>query len=97
MSKGGCVYIVSNKDRTVLYIGVTNDLWTRMVQHREGIGSQFTKKYKCHYLLYYETFERIGDAIDREKQLKNWRREWKENLIKTINPLFKDLTEEIAP
>ncbi len=93
--KDGYTYIMSNKTRTTLYIGVTNDLKERTYQHKQGFGSQFTTKYKCKYLVYYEYFHRIGDAIDREKQLKRWHREWKLNLIKQKNPDFKDLWDEI--
>jgi putative endonuclease len=63
--------------------------------HYEGEGSRFTKKYKCKYLIYYETFDMIVDAIAREKQLKNWHRDWKLNLIKKVNPDLLDLSGEI--
>lgn len=93
--KGGFVYIVSNKSRTTLYIGVTSDLKTRIADHKNGMGSKFTSKYKLADLLYYEEFPDIYQAIDREKQLKNWRREWKLNLIKGLNPSLNDLYWEI--
>ena len=89
------MYIMSNKSRTTLYIGVTNDLYTRVIQHREGIGSKFCQQYKCLDLIYYESFDRIVDAIDREKQLKRWHREWKFNLIKSENPKLEDLFDQI--
>lgn len=79
----------------MLYIGVTSDLYKRMVQHKIGEGSQFTKKYSLSSLLYYEEFSRITQAIAREKQLKNWHKEWKWNLIKGLNPELKDLFEEL--
>tara|TARA_R110001592_G_scaffold271645_3_gene538194 strand:- start:2147 stop:2422 length:276 start_codon:yes stop_codon:yes gene_type:complete len=66
--KGGYIYIVSNKTRTVLYIGVTSDLANRVFQHKEGKGSQFTSKYNCKDLLYYEFFDSIDEAILREKR-----------------------------
>ena len=91
--KGGYIYIVSNKSRTVLYTGVTSDLANRIFEHKEGKGSQFTSKYKCVDLLYYEFYSTINEAIQREKQLKNWHRERKINLIESINPDWKDLTE----
>ena len=87
-------YILSNFTRTVLYIGVTNNLQTRVWQHRNGEGGVFTSKYKCFNLLYYEEFVDINEAIAREKNLKNWRREWKNNLIKQQNPELKDLAAD---
>ncbi len=87
------VYIITNFQRTVLYTGVTNDLVRRIAEHRSGSGSIFTSKYKCHYLIYYEEFVNINDAIAREKQIKNWKREWKLELIKKQNSLLKDLAE----
>ncbi|OCX51613.1 endonuclease [Mucilaginibacter sp. PPCGB 2223] len=93
--KQGHVYIMTNKYRTVFYIGVTNDLRTRVWQHINGEGSAFVKKYRCFDLVYYEHHIRITDAIDREKQLKNWHRDWKTNLIQSMNPEMKDLKEEI--
>ena len=89
--KGGFVYIMSNKKRTTFYIGVTSDLKTRITDHKNGIGSEFTSKYKLTDLLYYEDFPDIYQAIDREKQLKNWHRQWKINLIQSVNPEMNDL------
>ena len=80
------VYIVTNKYRTSFYIGVTNDLNIRISQHHNHIGSTFTSKYNLTDLMYFETFNDITQAISREKQLKNWKREWKLNLIKSVNP-----------
>lgn len=91
MGKGGYVYIISNKLRTVLYIGVTANLYVRIYEHKNGEGSVFSKKYHCTDLLYYEFHSRIEDAILREKQLKRWKRAWKEALIKSTNPKLKDL------
>ena len=91
----GYVYILSNYGRTTFYIGVTNDLIRRIAEHKSGVGSAFAMHYKCNDLLYFEHFDSIADAIAREKQLKNWHRDWKLNLIKGINPELKDLTEEI--
>ena len=85
------IYILSNKNRTVLYIGITNDLERRMAEHKSGTGSAFTKKYNISELLYYEVFDKIIDAIKREKQLKEWKREWKLELIKTMNSELLDL------
>ncbi|MDF2435765.1 MAG: hypothetical protein K0Q95_141 [Bacteroidota bacterium] len=88
------VYILSNKKRSVLYIGVTNDLEERVHQHRIGIGSVFTKKYSVHYLVYYETHYQFVEAIKREKQLKEWKRSWKWELIKASNPELLDLADD---
>ena len=85
------VYIMSNFTRTVFYIGVTNNLQTRVNQHKCGKTPGFTSTYKCHYLVFYEHFGDIRYAIAREKQLKNWHREWKINLIKQKNPDMIDL------
>ena len=79
------VYILSNKHRNVLYIGVTNDLERRVAEHKSGIGSAFTKKYNAHELLFYEVHSNIKQAIEREKQLKEWKKDWKIDLIKTMN------------
>ena len=100
--KTGYVYIVSNKNRTTLYVGVTSKLKIRILQHKAGVGSVFTSRYNLHDLLHFETIPRIGKAIKREKQLKNWHTDWKWNLIKKTNPELKDLAadwytpEEIA-
>ncbi|MBI3134914.1 MAG: GIY-YIG nuclease family protein [Bacteroidetes bacterium] len=88
--KYGFVYIMSNKNRTVLYTGVTNNIETRVKQHKSGCGSVFTKRYAIVDLMYFEKILGFGLAIDREKQLKNWHKEWKWNLIKTENPELKD-------
>ncbi len=93
--KGGCVYIMSNKSRTTFYIGVTSSLKNRIADHKNGIGSEFTSKYKLTDLLYFEEFPDIYQAIDREKQLKNWHRQWKINLIKSVNSEMNDLYWEI--
>ena len=95
MKKGGYIYIMSNKNRTVLYIGVTSTLYWRVLQHKEGSGSTFTKKYNCFDLVYYEMFFSIEEAISREKQLKKWKRAWKDELIKKLNPKLEDLTEKV--
>ncbi|HEY0899248.1 MAG TPA: GIY-YIG nuclease family protein [Sphingobacteriaceae bacterium] len=95
MNDGGYVYIVSNQYRTVLYIGVTSDIRQRIYEHKEGKGSKFTSKYKCHDLIYYEWIPDISFAIEREKQLKNWHRDWKFNLVKSVNPKMIDLYDEL--
>ena len=93
--KQGIVYILSNKNRTVLYIGVTNDICKRLYQHRYEEGSKFTSRYNCFDLVYYEVHQSMEFAIDREKQLKRWHRAWKMNLIRSVNPNLNDLSEEV--
>ncbi|MGA8854891.1 MAG: GIY-YIG nuclease family protein [Christiangramia sp.] len=93
--KNSYIYILANKNRTVLYIGVASELKTRLIQHKNGKGSGFTKKYNINDLLYFEEFTDISQAISREKQLKNWHKDWKLNLIKTGNPEMKDLFPEL--
>ena len=95
MNNGGYVYIVSNQLRTVFYIGVTSDIRQRIYEHKQGEGCKFTSKYKCYLLVYYEWIPDIAFAIEREKQLKNWHREWKINLIKSVNPDMNDLYDEV--
>ena len=87
------VYILTNFTRSVLYIGVTNDIHLRLLQHKNGEGSVFTSKYKCHYLLHFEEYFQINEAIAREKQLKNWKRTWKIQLIRKDNSDLIDLSE----
>ncbi len=94
--KRGYVYIMSNFTRTTFYIGVTNNLARRASEHREGKNPSFTKRYRLKYLVYYECFDSIKVAIAREKQLKNWHREWKINLIKSMNPEMRDLFPDVV-
>lgn len=89
------VYILTNKLNTVFYIGVTNDLVKRIYEHKHELVKGFSTKYKLHQLVYFEQFENVENALNREKQLKNWHRDWKINLIKQINPEFKDLYESL--
>ncbi|WP_456457931.1 GIY-YIG nuclease family protein [Reichenbachiella sp.] len=95
MAKGGYIYIVSNKNRTVLYTGVTSNLYSRIYEHKQGLGASFTKKYNCTDLLYYEFFTDIESAIQREKRIKKYKREWKENLINSMNPKWSDLFDQV--
>ena len=85
------VYIISNHSKTV-YIGVTNNLIRRMYEHKNKLVDGFSKRYKLNKLVYLEECNEIGSAILREKQLKNWRREWKVNLIESVNPKWEDLS-----
>lgn len=85
------VYILASRPDGALYIGVTNNLSHRIHAHREGKGGQHTMKYKNHRLVYYEVFDRIDEAIAREKKLKRWKRVWKDDLIVKTNPAWQDL------
>ena len=88
------VYILTNKINTVLYTGFTNNLFTRISQHKLKTIKGFTQKYNCNKLIYYETFNEVKLAINREKEIKKWRREKKIKLINSFNPEWKDLSEE---
>ena len=91
------VYILTNKNRTVLYIGVTNDIERRMMEHQSKEFANchsFTWKYNCFYLVYYERYGYIESAIDREKQIKGWKRKKKEELINSFNSGWKFLNGE---
>ncbi|MBQ8370636.1 MAG: GIY-YIG nuclease family protein [Clostridia bacterium] len=87
------VYILSNWNHRVLYIGVTNELKRRIYEHKNGLHDGFTKRYHVHKLLYYEKFGDVYRAISREKQLKTWSREKKNELINRINPEWLDISE----
>ena len=86
------VYIITNNKKT-LYIGVTNNLQRRIYEHKNKLIDGFSKKYNLNKLVYFESCSEIKDAIKREKQLKNWHRKWKINLIESINPNWDDLSE----
>lgn len=86
------IYILTNKYRTTFYIGMTNDLNRRTSQHNDSMGSVLTSKYNLTDLIYYELYNNVDQAISREKKLKNWKKEWKINLIKTTNPNLETLT-----
>jgi putative endonuclease len=88
-------YILTNKRKTVLYVGIANNLEIRLQQHRENalfLKTSFTGKYNCIYLLYYELYYNVRDAIAREKEIKGWTRQKKIDLIKTTNPQMVFLT-----
>ena len=89
------VYCLSNINNRVLYIGVTNDLLRRVYEHKHHLVSGFTAKYNVTKLIYFEQTDDAQSAIRREKQLKGWRREKKENLINQFNPEWKDLYPEL--
>jgi putative endonuclease len=88
------VYMMSNKTRSTLYIGVTNDLLVRVAHRRRGEVAGFTRDYHCVFLVHCEHFRDIRDAIAREKQLKGWRREKKDALVAETNPRWDDLAAE---
>ena len=90
--KDAYTYILSNRKRATLYIGVSNDLERRMFEHKAHKGSAFCKKYNLEELMYYEHYDFMQDAIDREKQLKRWHKDWKWNLVRSMNPELKDLS-----
>ena len=87
---------MSNKTRSVLYIGITNGLYRRYCEHRDGTITGFTQKYRCHSLVYYEEYNLVDDAIVREKEMKGWSREKKEKLIATVNPQMEDLAQDLG-
>jgi putative endonuclease len=82
------VYILTNRHKNVLYVGVTNSLTRRLSEHEDGINKGFTRMYNCCYLIYFEAFRSIVRAIKREKEIKGWRREKKEDLIASMNPSY---------
>ena len=96
MNDNAYVYFMTNFINSVLYVGVTNNLERRVWEHKNDINkNSFTFKYKCHKLVYYEHANNIRVAIEREKQLKNWKREWKNDLVKEQNPNWIDLSINI--
>ena len=95
MPKHPAVYIMSNKPRGTLYVGVTSDLVRRVWQHRNHCVEGFTEKYDLTDLVYYEQFEDMYEAIKREKTIKRWKRNWKIQLIEDSNPSWTDLFAEI--
>lgn len=88
------VYIITNKNDTTLYIGVTNNLIKRMYEHKNKLVDGFSKKYNLNKLVYFEDTDQIEAALSREKQLKNWHRQWKINLINKTNNKWEDLSKD---
>jgi len=88
------VYLITNKINTVIYAGVTNNLERRMYEYKNGLAKGFSSRYRINKLVYYEEFDYIEDAINREKQLKNWHRQWKINLINEFNPRWRNISED---
>ena len=95
MNKTYFVYILTNYNNTTFYIGVTGNLLKRLEEHKNKLVEGFTKKYNVNKLVYYELTQSVEAALNREKQLKRWHREWKMNLIKELNPDFKDLAKNL--
>ncbi len=89
------IYIMTNKSKGTLYIGVTSNIIKRIYEHKNKLTDGFTKKYNLKKLVYYEIYDDIDEAIKREKQLKSWKREWKIELIEKINDNWNDLYDEI--
>jgi putative endonuclease len=90
------VYILASRPGGTLYIGVTNNLVRRVFEHREGLVPGFTKRYSVKMLVYYEAHDTAVAAIQREKNMKHWPREWKIDLILSMNPNWRDLYDEIT-
>ena len=91
-----CVYILASRRNGTLYVGVTNDLIRRVYEHREGLVAGFTKRYGVKLLVYVEYHSDIRIAIEREKRMKRWRRQWKLELIEAENPQWRDLWIELT-
>ena len=90
-----CVYILASKRNGTLYVGVTADIVSRVWDHRTGTVDGFTKTYGVHLLVYVEFHETMAEAILREKQIKEWRRVWKIELIERANPQWRDLYDDV--
>jgi len=89
------VYILTNRNHSVLYIGLTNSLARRAWEHRKGTGANFAAAYQCNKMIYYEHYSNVNEAIDRESQLKKWSRTKKVALIERLNPSWLDLSTEV--
>ncbi len=96
VNKRPVVYILASKRNGTLYIGVTSDLAKRTWEHKNNMVESFTKRYGVHQLVWYELHESMGAAIKREKQLKEWKRQWKLELIESTNPHWQDLYQTIV-
>ncbi len=91
-----CVYILASERNGTLYIGVTSDLIKRVWEHKSDFVESFTKQHQVHGLVWYELHENMESAITREKQLKEWKRQWKLDLIEKSNPYWNDLYPTIV-
>jgi len=88
-------YIMASGRNGTLYLGVTGNLWRRVRQHKQGVVEGFSKTYGCKRLVWFQTFERMTSAIQREKTMKGWPRAWKLNVIEAMNPEWRDLQDEM--
>jgi putative endonuclease len=95
-AKSPAVYILASKRNGTLYVGVTSDLIQRIWQHRQDLIEGFTRRYNVKLLIWYELHDDMSSAITREKQIKEWRRAWKIELVERLNPTWKDLWTEIG-
>jgi putative endonuclease len=91
----GYIYLMANKPNGTIYLGVTNDIARRVYEHRNGLIDGFTKKYGCTLLVWYQRFDDIQAARNREYQMKSWKRAWKLRLIEEMNPQWRDLFDEL--
>jgi putative endonuclease len=96
MTRLRTLYCMASWNNNAIYIGVTTDLVRRVAEHKLGLGGGHTARYKCQKLVYYETGTDMYEAIKREKQLQNWRRSWKDELITQFNPTWRDLAWDIG-
>ena len=91
-----CVYILASERNGTLYVGVTSNLIGRIPQHRDGVFGGFTKRYAVYRLVWFDTTDRMEDAIAAEKRIKKWPRAYKLNLIEATNPTWRDLAEDLG-
>ena len=96
MNREPCVYLLASRRNGTLYTGVTSDLVKRVWEHKNNVAEGFTKRYGVHRLVWYELYSNIESAIAREKAIKEWKRQWKLELIKSLNPDWRDLFEELV-
>ncbi|MEG3123528.1 GIY-YIG nuclease family protein [Sphingomonas sp. GB1N7] len=96
MEKSGFVYIMANARNGTIYLGVTSDLPRRVCEHRTDAVPGFTRKYRCHMLVWYEAYDGIEEARQRELRMKDWRRAWKIREIEGMNPDWADLYDSIV-
>lgn len=96
MDRSYFVYILANRRRGVLYVGMTSDLVQRLAEHKGKVVPGFTKTYGVTLLVYYEEYDSVDEAREREHVLKRWRRDWKFTLIEAMNPDWRDLADELA-
>ena len=96
MSKPGYVYLMASGQNGTLYLGVTSDLIQRAWQHRSGFGGQFSGKYDCRVLVWYEAYDDLQEARQRELRMKKWKRDWKLRPIEEANSHWRDLFTEIV-